>query len=80
MHLRVDAHSPISIRWQQTERPRHVIGSGGVPQEQASPSIREPAGTLDINSNRVVRAIEDLERRGHVEARRRAPQSDEGGE
>ena len=80
MHLRVDAHGPIPIRWQLTERPKHVIGRGGVPQEQALPSIREPAGILSTDSNRVVRAIEDLERRGHVEARRRAPQSDEGGE
>src|SRR4029453_14557240 len=34
------------------------------------PSIRELAGFLGINPNTVARAIEDLKRSGHVEARR----------
>ena len=70
IRLRVDAHSPIPIRWQLTEQLKHVIEGGGVPREQALPSIRELAGFLGINPNTVARAIEDLKRRGHVEARR----------
>ena len=70
MRLRLDAHSPISIRWQLTEQLKHVIEGGGVPRDQALPSIRELAGFLGINPNTVARAIEDLKRSGHVEARR----------
>ena len=68
--LRVDARSPIPIRWQLSEQLKHVIEAGGVPQDQALPSIRELAGFLGINPNTVARAIEDLKRSGHVEARR----------
>jgi DNA-binding transcriptional regulator YhcF (GntR family) len=70
MHLRVDAHSPIPIRWQLTEQLKHVIEGGGVPRDQALPSIRVLAGFLGINPNTVTRAIDDLKRSGHVEARR----------
>ena len=70
VRLRVDAHSPIPIRWQLTEQLKHVIDGGGVPREQALPSIRELAGFLGINPNTVARAIEDLKRTGYVEARR----------
>ena len=68
--LHVDARSPIPIRWQLSEQLKHVIEAGGVPQDQALPSIRELAGFLGINPNTVARAIEDLKRSGHVEARR----------
>ena len=70
VRLRVDAHSPIPIRWQLTEQLKHVIEGGGVPRDQALPSIRELAGFLGINPNTVARAIEDLKRGGYVEARR----------
>src|SRR5882724_10792763 len=70
MRLRVDAHSPIPIRRQLTEQLKHVIEGGGVPRDQALPSIRELAGFLGINPNTVARAIEDLQRSGYVEARR----------
>jgi GntR family transcriptional regulator len=70
MRLRLEAHSPISIRWQLTEQLKHVIEGGGVSRDQALPSIRELAGFLGINPNTVARAIEDLKRSGHVEARR----------
>jgi GntR family transcriptional regulator len=70
MRLRVDAHSPIPIRWQLTEQLKHVIEGGGVPRDEALPSIRELAGFLGINPNTVTHAIEDLKRSGHVEARR----------
>jgi GntR family transcriptional regulator len=70
MRLRLDPHSPISIRWQLTEQLKHVIEGGSVPRDQALPSIRELAGFLGINPNTVARAIEDLKRSGHVEARR----------
>src|SRR6059036_3463990 len=70
MRLRVDAHSPIPIRWQLTEQLKHVIEGGGVPRDQALPSIRELAGFLGINVNTVARVIEDLKRSGYVEARR----------
>jgi GntR family transcriptional regulator len=70
IHLRVDAHSPIPIRWQLSEQLKHVIEAGGVPRDQALPSIRELAGFLGINPNTVARAIEDLKRSGYVEARR----------
>ena len=69
MRLRVDAHSPISI-WQLTEQLKHVIEGGGVPRDEALPSIRELAGFLGINPNTVTHAIEDLKRSGHVETRR----------
>jgi GntR family transcriptional regulator len=68
--LHLDAHSPISIRWQLSEQLKHVIEGGGIPRDQALPSIRELAGFLGINPNTVARAIEDLKRSGHVESRR----------
>jgi DNA-binding transcriptional regulator YhcF (GntR family) len=72
MQLHVDAHSPIPIRRQLTEQLKHAIEGGGVPRDQALPSIREMAGFLGINPNTVARAIEDLKRSGYVEARRGA--------
>jgi DNA-binding transcriptional regulator YhcF (GntR family) len=47
-----------------------VFQGGDVPRDHALPSIRELAGFLGINPNTVARAIEDLKRSGHVEARR----------
>jgi GntR family transcriptional regulator len=70
MHLQVDPRSPIPIRRQLTEQLKHVIDGGGVPPDQALPSIRELAGFLGINPNTVARVIEDLKRSGYVEARR----------
>jgi DNA-binding transcriptional regulator YhcF (GntR family) len=70
MRLHLDAQSPIPIRWQLTEQLKHVLEGGGVPRDQALPSIRELAGFLGINPNTVARAIEDLKRSGHVESRR----------
>jgi GntR family transcriptional regulator len=70
MNLQVDAQSPIPIRRQLTEQLKHVIEGGGVPRDQALPSIRELAGFLGINTNTVARVIEDLKRGGYVEARR----------
>jgi GntR family transcriptional regulator len=70
MPLHVDAHSPIPVRRQLTEQLKHVIEGGGIPREQALPSIRELAGFLGINPNTVARVIEDLKRGGYVEARR----------
>ena len=70
IRLHVDAHSPIPIRWQLAEQLKHVIEGGGVPRDQALPSIRELAGFLGINPNTVARSIEDLKRSGHVESRR----------
>ena len=70
MRLRVDVSSPIPIRRQLAEQLKHVIAGGGVPRNQALPSIREMAGFLGINPNTVSRVIEDLKRDGYVEARR----------
>ena len=70
LNLHVDAHSPIPIRRQLTEQLKHAIESGGLPQKQTLPSIRELAGFLGINVNTVARVIEDLKRSGYVEARR----------
>ncbi|MBI2469060.1 MAG: GntR family transcriptional regulator [Candidatus Rokubacteria bacterium] len=70
MRLHVDARSPIPIRRQLTEQLKHVIEGGGVPRDQALPSIRELAGFLGINPNTVARVIEDLKRGGYVEPRR----------
>ena len=70
MNLHVDVHSPIPIRRQLTEQLKHAIESGGVPRDQALPSIRELAGFLDINTNTVARVIEDLKQSGYVQARR----------
>ena len=70
MRLRVDVNSPIPIRRQLAEQLKHAIAGGGVPRDQALPSIREMAGFLGINPNTVARVIEDLKRSGYVEARR----------
>src|SRR4029453_1402259 len=70
MNLNINGHSPIPIRRQLMEQLRHAIEAGGVPRDQALPSIRELAGFLGINPNTVARAIEDLKRSGYVEARR----------
>jgi DNA-binding transcriptional regulator YhcF (GntR family) len=68
--LKVDPRSPIPMRRQLTEQLKHVIEGGGVPPDQALPSIRELAGFLGINPNTVARVIDDLKRSGYVEARR----------
>jgi GntR family transcriptional regulator len=73
MNLTIDGHSPIPIRRQLMEQLRHVIEGGGVPRDQALPSIRELAGFLGVNPNTVARVIDDLKRGGYVEARRRPP-------
>src|SRR5229473_4360084 len=70
MNLRIDGHSPIPIRRQLTEQLRHAIEGGGVPRDQALPSIRELAGFLGINPNTVARVIDDLKQSRYVEARR----------
>src|SRR2546421_12346598 len=70
INLKVDGHSPIPIRRQLMEQLRHVIEAGGVPPEQALPSIRELAGFLGVNPNTIARVIDDLKRSGYVEARR----------
>jgi GntR family transcriptional regulator len=70
LNLKIDGHSPIPIRRQLTEQLKHVIENGGVPRNQALPSIRELAGFLGINPNTVARVIEDLKQSGYVEARR----------
>jgi GntR family transcriptional regulator len=70
MSLHVDTESPIPIRRQLTEQLKHVIEGGGVPPDQALPSIRELAGFLGINPNTVARVVDDLKRSGYVEARR----------
>src|SRR5258705_13566023 len=70
MNLRVDGHSPIPIRLQLMEQLRHAIEGGGVPRDQALPSIRELAGFLGVNPNTVARVIDDLKHLGYVEARR----------
>jgi GntR family transcriptional regulator len=68
--LKVDARSPIPIRRQLTAQLKHVIEGGGVPRNEALPSIRELAGFLAINPNTVARVIEDLKRDGYVQAHR----------
>ena len=68
--LKVDAHSPIPIRRQLAEQLKHAIEAGGVPRDQALPSIRELAGFLGINPNTVARVVDDLKLSGYVEARR----------
>src|SRR5438552_2474672 len=70
IQLQVDKQSPIPIRRQLTEQLKHVIESGGVPPDQALPSIRELAGFLGINPNTVARVVEDLKRSAYVEVRR----------
>ena len=70
MNLQVDAHSPIPIRRQLAEQLKHAIEGGGVPRDQALPSIRELAGFLGLNPNTIARVIEDLKQSGHVETRR----------
>jgi DNA-binding transcriptional regulator YhcF (GntR family) len=70
MKFKVDGRSPIPIRRQLTEQLKHAIETGGVPPDQALPSIRELAGFLGINPNTVARVIEDLKQSGYVEARR----------
>jgi GntR family transcriptional regulator len=69
-NLKIDGHSPIPIRRQLTEQLKHVIESGGVPRDQALPSIRELAGFFGINPNTFARVIEDLKQGGYVELRR----------
>jgi DNA-binding transcriptional regulator YhcF (GntR family) len=68
--LHIDVRSPIPIRRQLAEQLTRAIEGGGVPPEQALPSIRELAGFLGINPNTVARVVEDLKRGGYVEARR----------
>ncbi len=61
--LKVDAHSPIPIRRQLTEQLKHVIEGGGVPRDEALPSIRQLAGFLAINPNTVARVVDSRTKR-----------------
>jgi len=70
MQLHVDVHSPIPIRRQLTEQVKHYIEGGDLPRDQALPSIRRLARTLEVNPNTVARVIEDLKRDGYVQVRR----------
>jgi GntR family transcriptional regulator len=70
LSLKVDPQSPIPIRRQLTEQLKHVIDAGGIPRDQALPSIRELARFLGINPNTVARVIDDLKRIGYLETRR----------
>src|SRR5512138_3770054 len=70
MNLNINGHSPIPIRRQLAEQLRHAIEGGGIPRDQALPSIRELAGFLGVNPNTVARVIDDLKRSGYVEAQR----------
>jgi GntR family transcriptional regulator len=70
MQLHVDAHSPIPIRRQLTEQFKYFIEGGGFPRDEALPSIRQLATTLEVNPNTVARVIEDLKRDGYVLVRR----------
>ena len=65
MRLPVDAHGPILVRWQLTDEVRHVSEGGGVPRDQARPSMRELVGFLGNHANTAARAIEDLKRSGY---------------
>jgi DNA-binding transcriptional regulator YhcF (GntR family) len=65
MRLRVEAHSPIPIRWQLAEQLKHVIEGGSVPRNQPLPSVRELASCFGINPKTVARAIQDLNRSGY---------------
>ena len=70
MHLRMDAHGPIPVRQPLSEPFEHAIQGGGVPRDQARPSMRELVGFLGSNSNTAARAIEDLKRSGYRPLRR----------
>ena len=65
MDLHADAHSPTPIRRPMAKAPTNVIKRGGLPQEQALPSIRGLADSSGGDPNAVTRAIEDLKRSGY---------------
>ena len=65
MNLHLDAHSPTSIRRPVVEPLTNVIEGGGLPREQALPSIRARADSPGGDPNAVTRAIEDLKRSGY---------------
>ena len=62
MDLRVDAHSPASIRRPGAEPLADVIEGGGLPWGPALPRELDGVG---ITPNAVERAIEDLTRSGY---------------
>jgi hypothetical protein len=65
MPLYGDAHRPFPIRRSVTEPLQPVSEGGGVPRNQARPSLPELAGFPGITPNTVARAIEDLNRSGY---------------
>jgi DNA-binding transcriptional regulator YhcF (GntR family) len=65
MDLHADAQSPTPIRRPMAKAPTNVIKRGGLPREQALPSIRGLADSSGGDPNAVTRAIEDLKRRGY---------------
>jgi hypothetical protein len=64
MDLRADVHSPTPIRRLMATAPTNVITRGGLPREQAWPSIGAPVDSPGGDPNAVTRAIEDLKRSG----------------
>jgi hypothetical protein len=65
MERHADAHSSTPIRRLMAKAPTNVITRGGLPREQAWPSIRALADSPGGDPNAVTRAIEDLKRSGY---------------
>jgi hypothetical protein len=65
MDPHADVHSPTPIRRLMAKAPTNVIKRGGLPREQALPSIRALAYSPGADPNAVTRAIKDLKRSGY---------------
>jgi len=70
MLIDIQADSPVPIYEQIVAQVTFGIASGAVEPGALIPSVREMAQQLLVNPNTVARAVQELERRGLVEAKR----------
>jgi GntR family transcriptional regulator len=68
--LAVAGSRPIPMRRQLATQLEHVLAGGGVPRDQALPSIRALAGFLGVGQRTVALVMGDLKRGGYLEVRR----------
>jgi GntR family transcriptional regulator len=68
VHIRSD--SPVPIYEQIVTQVTYAIAAGGLEPGAQIPSARELADQLTVNPNTVVRAFQELERRGILTAQR----------
>ena len=70
LEFTIDYDSGVAVYRQIHDAVLAALATGGLKTEEQLPTIHELARRLDINPNTVARAYRELERAGHLVARR----------